>query len=109
MVTTVDSVLHSLPKEFVVHDIAAMNVTFVDEPILSKSSIELDINGLFTAADHLTSSFYHKRSEELVAYGASSKMVDILLHEKVLDSASLVLFNVNFTLLYLIYIRNRGI
>lgn len=91
--TTVDSVLHSLPKEFVVRDIAAMNITFVDEPIVSKSSIELDINGLFTAADHLTSSFYHKRSEKHVAYGASSKMVDILLHEKVLDSASLVLFN----------------
>ena len=90
-----DSLLQSLPKQIPVYDIAEMNVTFVRNPVLSNSSIEFEINGLFMAIDGLTSRFYHKDSVDLVACDASSKMVEILLHEKVFNSISLLFFNVS--------------
>ncbi|KAL5548493.1 hypothetical protein UlMin_003724 [Ulmus minor] len=62
------SLLQSLPKQIEVYDMAAMNVSFVGSPVLSNSSIELDINGLFMATNNLVSSFYHKGSVELADY-----------------------------------------
>ncbi|XP_061962660.1 putative BPI/LBP family protein At1g04970 isoform X2 [Populus nigra] len=44
-----DLFLQSLPKEIPVDDDASINVTFVDNPSLSNSSVGFDINGLFTA------------------------------------------------------------
>ncbi|EXB81102.1 Putative BPI/LBP family protein [Morus notabilis] len=92
-VTMLDSLLQTLPKEIPVHDIAAMNVTFVGDPVLSKFSIELAINGLFTGIDNLGSSFYGKGLVDLVDYNASNKMAVMLLHEKVFNSAASVFFN----------------
>ena len=91
-----DSLLQTLPKEIPKHDIAAMNVTFVGDPVLSKSSVELAINGLFTGIDNLGSSFYGKGLVDLVDYNASNKMAVMLLHEKVLTYPVLQLFSLSF-------------
>ncbi|XVF77336.1 hypothetical protein PTKIN_Ptkin14bG0034900 [Pterospermum kingtungense] len=55
-ITKLDSLLQSLPKQMQVNDVVALNVTFVDDPLLSNSSVELQINGLFTAADRIPDS-----------------------------------------------------
>uniref|UniRef100_A0A803QCE2 Lipid-binding serum glycoprotein C-terminal domain-containing protein n=1 Tax=Cannabis sativa TaxID=3483 RepID=A0A803QCE2_CANSA len=95
-ITKLDSLLQSLPKQIQVYDIAAMNVTFVGKPVLSKSSIEFEINGLFTAIDDLTSRFYHKNLLDHVFCNASTKMIEISLHEEVFNSVSLLFFNAGY-------------
>lgn len=42
-----DSFLGSLPKKIDVDNVAAMNVTFVNDPLFKSSSVEFDIDGLF--------------------------------------------------------------
>lgn len=88
-----DSLLQSLPKKIPVNDIVAMNVTFVGNPVLSNSSVELEINGLFTAIDDLASELHLKASSVLVY---CTKMIEMSLHENVFNSLSSVLFDVSF-------------
>ncbi|ONI29454.1 hypothetical protein PRUPE_1G199100 [Prunus persica] len=92
-----DSLLKSLPKQIALDDIAALNVTFVGNPVLSNSSIEFHINGLFMAPnDDFASSLYNKGSLDHVLFNAPAKMVEISLHENVFSSVSLVFFNENY-------------
>ncbi|XP_022716829.1 uncharacterized protein LOC111275641 isoform X3 [Durio zibethinus] len=90
-----DSLLQSLPKQMKVNDVVALNVTFVDDPVLSTSSVELEINGLFNGADGISVSNYHlKGSQSFLSSKGSAKMVEISLHEKVFESAASVYFHV---------------
>lgn len=92
-----DSSLQSLPKQIELDDIASLNVTLVDNPVLSNSSIEFQINGLFTTPiDDSTSSLDHKGSLNPLPCSAPARMVEISLHEDVFNSVSLVYFNVSF-------------
>ncbi|XVE80455.1 hypothetical protein DITRI_Ditri14bG0141000 [Diplodiscus trichospermus] len=92
-----DSLLQSLPKEMQVNDVVALNVTFVDDPLLSDSSIELEINGLFTGADGTSvSNYYCKGSQSFLSSKGSAKMVEISLHENVFKSAASVYFDANY-------------
>ncbi|CAB4308480.1 unnamed protein product [Prunus armeniaca] len=92
-----DSLLQSLPKQIALDDIAALNVTFVGNPVFNNSSIEFQINGLFMAPnDDFASSLYNKDSLNPVPFNAPAKMVEILLHENVFSSVSLVFFNANY-------------
>ncbi|KAF2285704.1 hypothetical protein GH714_007294 [Hevea brasiliensis] len=60
-ISKLDSRLQSLPKQVSVDHVSAMNVTFTDKPVLSNSSIEIDISGLFMARDNvLIPSYYYK-------------------------------------------------
>ncbi|XP_062077578.1 putative BPI/LBP family protein At1g04970 [Humulus lupulus] len=95
-IARLNSLLQSLPKQIAVYDIAAMNVTFVGKPVLSSSSTEFEINGLFMAIDDLTSRLYHKNLVDRVSCNASSKMIEISLHEKVFNSVSLLFFNAGY-------------
>ncbi|XP_050138103.1 putative BPI/LBP family protein At1g04970 [Malus sylvestris] len=96
-IVKLDSLLQSLPKQIALDDIAALNVTFVGNPVLSNSSIEFQINGLFTALDdNSASSLYNKGSLDLVPCNAPAKMVEISLHENVFSSVSLVFYNENY-------------
>ncbi|KAL0362878.1 UNVERIFIED_CONTAM: putative BPI/LBP family protein [Sesamum calycinum] len=89
-----DSMLQSLPKEVPVTNIAALNVTFVDDPELSESSLDLEVNGLFSAKDAVVlSSHYHRSIRDSLSCKEADKMVKISLHEDVLKSASSVYFN----------------
>ncbi|XP_020417130.1 putative BPI/LBP family protein At1g04970 isoform X3 [Prunus persica] len=92
-----DFLLQSLPKQIALDDIAALNVTFVGNPVFSNSSIEFQINGLFMAPnDDFASSLYNKGSLDPVPFNAPAKMVEISLHENVFSSVSLVFFKANY-------------
>ncbi|KAK8487406.1 hypothetical protein V6N13_141351 [Hibiscus sabdariffa] len=89
-----DSKLQSIPKQLQVNSVVALNVTFVDDPLLTNSSVELEINGLFSGADKISvSNCYHKRSQNFLSGSGLAKMVEISLHEKVFESAASVYFN----------------
>ncbi|TKY57351.1 putative BPI/LBP family protein [Spatholobus suberectus] len=91
---TLDYLLQSLPKTIPLDETAALNISFVDNPVLSDSSIEFEINGLFTGRNGvLVPQGYCRRSDISVSCGdRSPKMIMISLHENVFKSGSLVYF-----------------
>uniref|UniRef100_A0A2N9EPR4 Lipid-binding serum glycoprotein C-terminal domain-containing protein n=1 Tax=Fagus sylvatica TaxID=28930 RepID=A0A2N9EPR4_FAGSY len=92
-----DSFLQALPKEIPVDDNASLNVTFVNDPLLSNSSIEFEINGLFTGRKRdPVPRYHHENSQTLVFCPDSSKMLGIALDEAVFNSASSLYYNAAF-------------
>lgn len=92
-----DSFLQSLPKEIPVDDNASLNVSFVENPLLSSSSIEFDINGLFTDGKKVqpVSKNYWQASQPAVFCTDQSKMLGISLDEAVFNSASALYYDVS--------------
>ncbi|XP_010270100.1 PREDICTED: putative BPI/LBP family protein At1g04970 isoform X1 [Nelumbo nucifera] len=96
-VVELDSLLNTLPKEIPVDEITTLNVTFVNDPLLSNSSIEIEIDGLFMAADEVVNpSYYHKNSKSPASCKDPPKMLEISLDEAVFNSASDAYFNADF-------------
>ncbi|XVF03749.1 hypothetical protein REPUB_Repub05bG0020300 [Reevesia pubescens] len=92
-----DSKFQSLPKQMKVNSVVTMNITFVDDPVFSNSSVELEISGLFNGADGSSVSNYnHKGSQSFLSSKGSAKMVEISLHENVFQSAASVYFDGNY-------------
>ncbi|KAJ4975597.1 hypothetical protein NE237_000703 [Protea cynaroides] len=92
-----DSLLKSLPQELPVNEIVALNVTFVNEPMFSNSSIGFEIDGLFTGADNAVSSGnYLMNSQHLASCEGPVKMLGISLDEAVFNSASNIYHNAQF-------------
>lgn len=93
-----DSLLQSLPKEIPVDDTASLNVTFVSDPLLSNSSIGLEINGLFTSSRKTGVFNYHnlKNSHPELPCNDPSKMLGISLDEAVFNSASDLYYDAEF-------------
>ena len=92
-----DNLLQSLPKQIALDKTAALNVSFVGNPVLSNTSIAIAINGLFTRRnDVLVPQGYHKGLQISSACGGLPKMIKVSIHENVFKSASLVYFNVSF-------------
>ncbi|XP_072977105.1 putative BPI/LBP family protein At1g04970 [Typha angustifolia] len=88
-----DYLLQSLPKEIDVDNVVALNVTFVNDPLFGSSSVEFDINGLFTLSDIVSHSIYwHKYPYLLSSVGLASRMLWISLDEAVFNSASVAYF-----------------
>lgn len=97
-IINLDSLLQSLPKQLQVNSVVALNVTFTDDPLLTNSSVELEINGLFNGADEISvSNYYSRRARNFLSCNGLANMVEISLHEKVFQSAALVYFHVSFT------------
>ncbi|KAM7504233.1 hypothetical protein LguiB_003137 [Lonicera macranthoides] len=95
-ITNLDTLLQSLPKEILVHKFAALNISLVKDPVLSNSSVDLEIDGLFSVKNDVElSNDYHKVLQASVSCKNPDKMVGISLHENVLNSASLAYFNAN--------------
>ncbi|XP_059661158.1 putative BPI/LBP family protein At1g04970 [Cornus florida] len=93
-VSKLDSLLQGLPKELSVDDIASLNVTFMNNPSLTNSSIGFEINGLFTKTKKdAFSNHYYKSSQPSVSCMKPSKMLGISLDEAVFNSASALYFN----------------
>ncbi|XP_057955735.1 putative BPI/LBP family protein At1g04970 [Malania oleifera] len=89
-----DSFFQGLPKEIPVDNIASLNVTVVNNALLSNSSIGFEINGLFIAnKKSVVSSYGHKNSNVEVSCEDPSKMLGISLDEAVFNSASFLYFN----------------
>lgn len=88
--------MQSLPKQIPVNDIAAMNVTFVNSPVLSNSSVELEISGLFTGTSGTSLlNYYNEGSQSYASCDDPTTMIRIALHENVFISGALVYFNVS--------------
>ncbi|XP_042374360.1 putative BPI/LBP family protein At1g04970 [Zingiber officinale] len=88
-----DSLLQTLPKKIYVDKVAALNVTFVNDPILTNSSLELDIKGLFISSDKTYAHNYlHKMSKLSYTCYGEQKMLSISLDEAVFNSASVIYF-----------------
>lgn len=103
-IATLDNLLQSLPKTISIDKNAVVNVSFVDNPVLSNSSIEVEINGLFMGRNEvLVPQSYRKGSEISASCGGLPKMIKISLHENVFKSASLVYFAVSFLIYQLLF------
>ncbi|KAF6144973.1 hypothetical protein GIB67_013324 [Kingdonia uniflora] len=84
-----DSLLESLPQEIPVDDVAVLNVTFTNDPLLSDSSIEVEISGLFSSADKVVvPSYDHSISQPSFPCKGLEKMLEISLDEHVFNSGS---------------------
>ncbi|XP_052177996.1 putative BPI/LBP family protein At1g04970 [Diospyros lotus] len=95
-VSKLDSFLRALPKEIKVDDTASLNVTFVNDLSLSNSSIEFEINGLFTRNSKDAFPYYLSRSRTSVSCTDPSSMLGILLDEAVFNSASTLYYSAKF-------------
>ncbi|KAM7270818.1 hypothetical protein ACFE04_030032 [Oxalis oulophora] len=92
-----DSFLQSLPKAIPVDDYASLNVTFLNQPLLSNSFIGFDINGLFRArVKASTNKRLYKKSLSSVLCTDKSKMLGITLDEEVFNSASALYYDAEF-------------
>ncbi|XP_074365362.1 putative BPI/LBP family protein At1g04970 [Apium graveolens] len=80
-------------KKIPIDNVAAINVTLVNDLVFSDSSFELEIDGLFTANDEtVISSLQREAKDDSNSCEGVNKMIWISLHEKVLDSAVSVYF-----------------
>ncbi|KAI4388384.1 hypothetical protein MLD38_000717 [Melastoma candidum] len=93
-----NSALQELPKEIPVGDAAEMNVTFIDDPVLNNSSVYFELDGLFLPENHLPSVISYRSSHSRVvdSCGDAYKMIEMSLHEDVLNSASEVYFREDY-------------
>uniref|UniRef100_A0A804R2A3 Lipid-binding serum glycoprotein N-terminal domain-containing protein n=1 Tax=Zea mays TaxID=4577 RepID=A0A804R2A3_MAIZE len=81
-----DSFLQGLPRTISLDDVAAFNLTFINDPHYGNSSIEFDINGLITSAVAETANL-QKHPQLSLACGGASKMLLLSLDEDVFNSA----------------------
>lgn len=91
-----DSFLRNLPKKIDLDSVAAMNVTFVNDPLFKSSSVEFDIDGLFIPSDEtaVPRDMLLGDIEYALPLGSSSKMLWISLDENVFNSVSALYFKV---------------
>ncbi|KAI7744632.1 hypothetical protein M8C21_001241 [Ambrosia artemisiifolia] len=93
-VKKLDSKFQSFSKEITFGDVATLNVTITDGPIISSDSVVIGIDGLFTQIDsEVTSGSYGKKLLSTSSCNSAENMVAISVHENVLNSASVVYFN----------------
>lgn len=97
-ITRLDSYLKSLPKEVPVDDHSSLNVTFVNNVLLSESSIGFETNGLFIKRNDSLPipNLCHKNSKLPILCTNSSKMLAISLDEAVFNSASSLYYDAKF-------------
>ncbi|PKI32552.1 hypothetical protein CRG98_047050 [Punica granatum] len=91
-----DSVLRDLPKEVPVDDNASVNVTFVNGPLLTNSSIGFGINGLFTAKEKALVPRNSWNFQLPVLCRDPAKMLGISLDEAVFKSAAALYYDAKF-------------
>lgn len=95
-VAKLDSLLQSLPKEVPITSIATLNITFVGDPVISKSSLALAINGLVSARDEDTLlQNSHRALYHLISSKGPNYMFTIFLHEIVIKSVLSVYYEVS--------------
>uniref|UniRef100_A0A7C8ZVV4 Lipid-binding serum glycoprotein C-terminal domain-containing protein n=1 Tax=Opuntia streptacantha TaxID=393608 RepID=A0A7C8ZVV4_OPUST len=91
-VLKLDSFLQSFPREIPVDDVASLNVTFINDPVLHNSSIALEMDGLFTPRDQFWKAKSYLEHLQTFLCDDSSKMIGISIDEAVFNSASTLYF-----------------
>jgi hypothetical protein len=96
-ISRLDSYLKSLSKEVPVDDHSSLNVTFVNDVLLSESSVGFETNGLFIGRNDSLPipNLCHKNSKLPILCTNSSKMLAITLDEAVFNSASSLYYDVS--------------
>lgn len=93
-----DSLLKTVPNKIDVDKVSALNVTFVNDPTFTNSSVEFDINGLFISLDKTSARGYFQKTSQLShSCDGTQKMLWMSLDESVFNSASDVYFQVTFS------------
>ncbi|XP_076904713.1 putative BPI/LBP family protein At1g04970 isoform X2 [Bidens hawaiensis] len=87
-------VLQNLPKQIPVDGVAALNVTLVNSPFLSDSSLGFEINGLFIE-NKSDKRLYGNSLQPPVRCSDPSKMIGIALDEAVFKSALALYYNIS--------------
>ncbi|URE35551.1 BPI LBP family protein [Musa troglodytarum] len=88
-----DSLLKSVPNKIDVDKVSALNVTFVNDPTFTNSSVEFDINGLFVSLDKASAHGSLQKTSQLShSCDGAQKMLWMSLDESVFNSASDVYF-----------------
>lgn len=89
--------MKSLPKEVPVDDHTSLNVTFVNDVLLSDSSVGFETNGLFIERNPSLPilDLYNKILKLPILCTNSSKMMGITLDEAVFNSASALYYDVS--------------
>ncbi|KAL9316175.1 hypothetical protein ACSQ67_017176 [Phaseolus vulgaris] len=97
-ISRLDSYLKSLPKEVPVDDHTSLNVTFVNDVLLSDSSVGFETNGLFIERNPSLPilDLYNKILKLPILCTNSSKMMGITLDEAVFNSASALYYDAKF-------------
>ncbi|KAJ0643942.1 putative bactericidal permeability-increasing protein, alpha/beta domain superfamily [Helianthus annuus] len=98
-ISKLENALQSLPKQISVDNVAALNVTFVNNPFLSDRSLGFEINGLFIENKTDTHSYINSVNvrdglQPPVHCSDPSKMIGIALDETVFKSAFALYYNV---------------
>ncbi|XP_071698914.1 putative BPI/LBP family protein At1g04970 [Rutidosis leptorrhynchoides] len=94
-VSKLASVLQTLPKQIPVVNKVSLNVTFVNNPFLSDTSLGFEINGLFIDSKSNTVQ-YHNHLQPPVSCSDPSKMIGFALDEAVFESAFTFYYNAMF-------------
>lgn len=95
--------MKSLPKEVPVDDHSSLNVTIINDVLVSESSVGFETNGLFIERNdsvHIPN-LLHKNSKLPILCTNSSKMLAITLDEAVFNSASALYYDVSSEVCYL--------
>ncbi|WCJ37433.1 lipid-binding serum glycoprotein family protein [Euphorbia peplus] len=90
-----NSFLQDVPKEIPIDEISSLNVTF----LRSKPPYIFDINGLFISRNRIPVPFpfrSFRNSRPSVSCTERSKMIEISIHEDVLNSASTLYYDAKF-------------
>ncbi|KAI4319883.1 hypothetical protein MLD38_033429 [Melastoma candidum] len=96
-ISKLDLLLRSIPKEVYIGSGVSLNVTIVNDPQLSSSSIGFQVNGLFMSRIGVPVPDYYVRKPYLaVSCRDPAKMLGISLDEAVFLSASSLYYNANF-------------
>ncbi|XP_071726025.1 putative BPI/LBP family protein At1g04970 [Rutidosis leptorrhynchoides] len=89
------SVLQTLPKHIPVDNAVSLNVTFVNNPFLSNTSLGFEINGLFVDSK-VNKLSYHNHLQPPISCSDPLKMIGIALDEAVFESASNLYYDAKF-------------
>lgn len=100
----INSILQDLPKEIPVDDNASVNVTFVDNPLLTNSSIGFGINGLFAEREKVPVPMDNSWSFQLPVFCRDpAKMLGISLDAAVFKSAAGLYYDVSINSMQLLH------